>query len=363
MTHSKYQTTPQQPDDKHSNGLPEIANNQPKNIWGAVLLVGGLLAAGGFFLLKHHVNSRDTTNINNESFSVDTSGNPPPLTPQQVEKLKSVIQNTIPAPSSDAQKEMLNRIHAPVMIVNMNASPTATTANNGQNFTNNQPKSDPNIDFLNQSTNQGVTAENATVLKNRSQLIAQGNLIHAVLESAINSDLPGMVRATVSEPIYSENGTQVLITPGSRLIGQYRSGMMTGQSRIFIVWTRLIEPNGLSIMLGSPGVDNLGAAGQATDSIDYHFWQMFGSATLLSLLGAGASNVGVSGSDNYNASQGYRQAVSQSLAQSSNNSLQQNTSIPPTLHIEQGKPIMVFVAKDLNFGSAMQKINQKINIF
>lgn len=90
---------------------------------------------------------------------------------------------------------------------------------------------------------------------------------------------------------------------------------------------------------------------------------MFGSASLLSLLGAGSSQIGGSSSDHLNASKAYKQAISQSFAQASNNSLQQNTAIPPTLHIHQGTPVMVFVAKDLRFDKALNKAGAQINIF
>lgn len=163
--------------------------------------------------------------------------------------------------------------------------------------------------------------------------------------------------------MYSEDGTQLLIPKASRLIGQYKSGTSQGQSRIFIVWTRLITPAGYSIQLGSPGVDSLGVAGMNADEINRHFWQRFGTASLLSLLNAGASNVGVNGQDQNNSSANYREAVASSFAQSADQSLQQDSRITPTLKTYQGKPIMVFVAKDLDFQSAMKTANSKRNVF
>lgn len=138
---------------------------------------------------------------------------------------------------------------------------------------------------------------------------------------------------------------------------------MQGQSRIFIVWTRLITPNGISINLGSPGVDNLGVAGMEADEINRHFWERFGTASLLSLIGAGAANVGANGNDENNSVSAYRSAVASSFAQSANQSLQQNNMMAPTLKTYQGKPIIVFVAKDLHFANAMQEIKPKINVF
>jgi type IV secretion system protein VirB10 len=139
--------------------------------------------------------------------------------------------------------------------------------------------------------------------------------------------------------------------------------MLQGQSRIFMVWTRLITPSGISIQLGSPGVDSLGVAGIGADEVNRHFWERFGTGSLLSIIGAGAANVGVSAADQENSASAYRTAVANSFAQSANQTLQQNNKIPPTLTINQGKPIIVFVAKDLNFQSAMQQAIPRVNVF
>jgi type IV secretion system protein VirB10 len=216
---------------------------------------------------------------------------------------------------------------------------------------------------MQQTAAQTTEESSAISLGPLSTLIAEGSLIHATLESATNSDLPGYLRASVSEPVYSEDGTQVLVPVGSRLIGQYKSGMLQGQARIFIVWRRLITPNGLSVNLGSAGVDRLGVAGIGADEIDRHFWQRFGTAALLSILGAATANMGVTGVDQQNSASAYREAVSNSFAQSANQSLQQQSTIAPTLKTYQGKPIMVFVAKDLHFANAMQHSQPNINVF
>jgi type IV secretion system protein VirB10 len=204
---------------------------------------------------------------------------------------------------------------------------------------------------------------NAAPIGSLSYIIAEGSLIHATLETATNSDLPGSVRAIVSDPSYSEDGTHVLIPQGSRLIGQYKSGMSQGQSRIFMVWTRLITPSGISIQLGSPGVDALGMAGVGADEINRHFWQRFGTGSLLSIIGAGAANAGVSPGDQDNSVSAYRTAVANSFAQSANQTLQEDSKIPPTLVTYQGKPIIVFVAKDLNFQNAILKTVSHLNVF
>lgn len=167
--------------------------------------------------------------------------------------------------------------------------------------------------------------------------IAQGTLIAAVLETAIDTDLPGYARAVVSRDVKSFDGLHVLIPRSTRLVGQYKSGLAAGQTRAYVIWTRLIRPDGVTVALGSPAVDESGGAGLA-GKVDGHFLKRFGAATLLTVIG-GLSAIGnnavlVSGG----------QSVGAVAAQSS-------AQIPPTIRVPQGQPIRVFTARDLDFST------------
>ena len=171
------------------------------------------------------------------------------------------------------------------------------------------------------------------------QTVSQGTLIPAVLETAINSDLPGYVRAVVSSDIRSFDGSRVLVPRSSRLIGQYKSGVAGGQTRAYVMWTRLIRPDGVSVALASPAVDEAGQTG-LTGKVDSHFMKRFGSALLLSVVGAastiasGGAALILSGGEN-----------AASVA------AQQNGQIAPTIKVRQGQPIRVFTARDLDFST------------
>lgn len=179
--------------------------------------------------------------------------------------------------------------------------------------------------------------------------VVAGELIHAVLESAIDSNLPGMVRAVVAQPVYSFVGQHVLIPAGSRLIGQYQTAMALAQQRLMVVWTRVILANGDYIMLDSPSTDGLGRSGQAAASIDHHFWQRFGQASLLSIIGATTAVAGVSDQQQFNSLSQYRTQLAQGFQQSAQASLPNQTSIKSTIRLHQGAAINVFVARDLIF--------------
>jgi type IV secretion system protein VirB10 len=115
--------------------------------------------------------------------------------------------------------------------------------------------------FLKAMGGQGVEVSVATENRRTDAWIPQGTMIRGTLETAINSDLAGMVKGIVREDVYSFDGRRILIPAGSSLIGDYKSGVQRGQERILIVWTRTIRGDGVSVQLGSYGTDRLGRSG------------------------------------------------------------------------------------------------------
>ena len=352
---------------KNETGLPTIAEiSKPKKkivVTLAALIVIG--AVGSYFYSRGEVKppkaEEETYRVDEaaQTTATEPATNPVPIqaNDKQVES-KPTISNVEMASLIEKQKELQQRLMAPLMAVNSAPADKAQAISDGKT----SQETNLNLKFLEQVSSRDVQTSNATAMNSLGTMIAQGSFIHAIMESATNSDLPGFLRAIVSEPVYSEDGKNVLIPRGSRLIGEYKSGMLQGQSRIFIVWSRVITPT-YSIQIGSTGTDNLGVAGIGADVIDRHFWQRFGMASLLSIIGTSAANVGVSSSDQNNSASAYRSAIANSFSQSANESLQQDGMIAPTLKTYQGKPIMVFVAKDLEFGSAMKATTSSINIF
>lgn len=187
---------------------------------------------------------------------------------------------------------------------------------------------------------EGATAS-ATRIDNPATTVAQGTLMSAVLETALDSDTPGFVRAVISRDVRGFDGSSVLVPRGSHVIGQYKSGLAVGQTRAFILWTRLIRPDGVSIDLGSPATDSAGRNG-LTGKVDSHFVKRFGGAILLSLIPAAGQAIGGGGTSIVLA--GPQQAVGSAASQ--------NLSIPPTVRVAQGAPIRIFVARDLDFSTA-----------
>lgn len=190
----------------------------------------------------------------------------------------------------------------------------------------------------------GVGGGTATATNNfdPKTTITQGTMIPAVLETAINTDVPGYVRAVVSQDVRSFDGSRILVPRSSRLIGQYQSGLQAGQKRAYVIWTRLIRPDGVSVALASPGTGFDGSGG-LPGKVDTHFFQRFGSAMLLSVIG-GLSTI----------SSGGISVVTGSGQNAAATALQQNGQIGPTVRVRMGEPIRVFTARDLDFSQAPQ---------
>lgn len=140
---------------------------------------------------------------------------------------------------------------------------------------------DPNSAFGN--TNTVVGRRTAKRIGNLNSMIAQGKVIHAVLETAIDAQLPGQLRAIVSRDTYAESGKAKLIPKGSRLIGSYNTELFRGQSRVFIIWTRVIRPDGIDIMIDSPATDALGRSG-LKGHVNSRYDEILGAAVLSSVV-------------------------------------------------------------------------------
>ena len=256
--------------------------------------------------------------------------------PQSLLQPPTVTVAPVPTPVQD-----LSAARAPAMIIdNSTPAPAAAAAQASPTAPPAGSKLNANDQFIN-SVN-GNIANKAWRIGDPSKVVPQGTVVPAVLETAINSDLPGYTRAIVARDIRSFDGTAVLIPRGSRLVGQYKSGLTTGETRAFIIWDRLIRPDGLSVQLASPATDDLGQAG-SSGTVDNHFVTRFGAAILLSIVNGLTS--GLSSSSNNTIVIGSSTQAS-SIA---NSALQANVSVPPTIHVPQGTPIEVFVARDLDF--------------
>lgn len=200
--------------------------------------------------------------------------------------------------------------------------------------------------FLNAATDKRTVSPDRLQVKASPYVVQAGTVIPAALITGIRSDLPGQITAQVTEAVYdSPTGRYLLIPQGAKLIGQYDSSVAFGQSRLLLVWTRIIMPDGTSIVLErQPGADTGGYAG-LEDEVDNHWGMLFKAAVLSTLLSVGAE-AGTSQNEN-NLMQAIRSGASNSISQTGQQIIQRQLNIQPTLTIRPGFPVRVIVTRDL----------------
>jgi len=264
-----------------------------------------------------------------------------------------------PMPQQSPPADLHERLRSPVLVVDLSqagAPQTAPQAGGERPAASlsagavsaavgagSSPARNPNEEFARRLGADDTAPVRAQRMQSQGFTITQGAMIPAVLETALNSDLPGYARAIVSRDVHSFDGKNVLVPRGSRLVGQYRSGVALGQSRAFVIWTRLIRPDGITVELAAPGTDALGRGG-LEGRVDRHFIQRFGGAILLSLITAGAQ-LATESSD----TQVIIASTTGAAGNAASVALQADLNIAPTVRVPQGAPIRVFVTRDLDF--------------
>jgi len=192
-----------------------------------------------------------------------------------------------------------------------------------------------------------ISSVTANVLRHQPYLLTQGTVIGCVLQTAMDSTLPGFVTCVIPQDVIGKTGI-TLLDRGTKVVGEFHGGMQQGQNRLFVLWTRAETPTGVIINLDSPAADPLGRSG-FDGEVDTHFWSRFGGALLLSLvqggISAGTAAVAPSGSS-------YIQTGNVSSV--SSDALNSSVNIRPTLRKNQGELVSIFVARDLDFSTVYQ---------
>lgn len=331
------------------------APDSPMTVW---MGVGGAIVLG--LMVFNGLSSGREAKAQTQPAPVAAAATPaPPLAqpappPPQVAAPAPVVQQSVAPPNPE-----LAHWRAPTMVVDFSGGEgqaVQMAQASGQPATPGTPVAPGQaIDGRAQSADERFSARvtgslgdvaRASQMRDLGRIIPQGTVIAAVLETAINSDLPGSVRGVVSRDVRSFDGSRVLIPRGSKLVGQYKSAAAQGQTRAFVVWERIISPTGVTIEVGSPGTDRLGRGGLAGE-VDRHFFQRFGAAILLTSLQAGATALASEGSGSTVIIGG----ASSQTTQVGATALQQQVNIPDTIKVAQGVPVQVFVARDLDFGA------------
>ncbi|QOZ77938.1 conjugal transfer protein TraI [Bradyrhizobium sp. CCBAU 53351] len=213
-----------------------------------------------------------------------------------------------------------------------------------------QSGQDRKLAFVNASVDRRTVSPDRVTRPASPYIVQAGTVIPGALITGIRSDLPGQITAQVTENVFdSPTGRLLLVPQGARLIGVYDSQVAFGQSRVLLVWTRLIMPNGRSIVLErQPGADAAGYSG-LEDEVDNHWGELFKAAALSTLLAVG-TELGTGSDTNSNDSaiiQALRRGAGDSLNQTGQQVVRRSLNIQPTLTIRPGFPVRVIVNRDL----------------
>lgn len=199
--------------------------------------------------------------------------------------------------------------------------------------------------FLNREVDRRTTAMDRIQAPPSPYILQAGSVIEAALITGLRSDLPGQITAQVTANVYdSPRGQFLLIPQGARLLGEYYSRVAAGQRRILLAWTRLILPDGRSIVLErEPGTDQAGYAG-LEDGVDNHWGRLFLAAGLATILNIGLES-GEDDSDEI--AEAIRDGTQNTIGRAGEAIVQRQLRIPPTLTIRPGFPVRVMVTRDL----------------
>jgi type IV secretion system protein VirB10 len=265
----------------------------------------------------------------------------------------------------DAQVDKkLDPRYAPIVIFS-GATEGGTVPSRGVGYENNIVTIKKNsIDDLQVTT----TAVSATRISDLAHTIAQGKLLTAVLETAINTELPGSVRAVVSRDVFGEAGNEVLIPKGSRLFGSYSSKVSRGQARVEIGWTRLIRPDGVDMAINFNASDQFGRAGLVGD-VDNKYNSLIANSIMTSVLaigGVAAAQSILTGNSATTTTTNPTQGTTTSTGSATNQALYDVTKtiidtvgqlisntidLNPVIRVPQGTKITVIVNSDITVPS------------
>lgn len=228
---------------------------------------------------------------------------------------------------------------------------------NGQNVDpNGQGKKEA---FFNSDLTKLGYLPNRVVAQQSPFELKRGSVIPATLITGINSDLPGRITAQVSQNVYdSASGYRLLIPQGTQLMGRYDSKVAFGQSRVLVVWTDIIFPNGSTLQIGGMAGTDAEGYGGFNDQVDNHYFKTFGSAILLALIGTGVDMAIPENSTLANqttASDAARRNFAETFGRVAERTISKNLDVQPTLEIRPGYQFNVLVDQDMVFPSAYRK--------
>lgn len=274
---------------------------------------------------------------------------PPPIAPTYTGSGQQSLPDIGPRGPTLAERRMLNAEGASGAGDGGPQTPEAAMASRAgilQQILGQQPAS------AEQSVAQNTSAK---YLNNPDTLLMRGTYLRCALETRIITDVPGFTSCVLTSPVYSMNGRRLLLPKGSKLLGSY-GATSSARNRIAVVWDRIVTPTGVDVSMSSPGIDNLGGAGHPGD-YDAHWASRITSAMLISLMSDAfkyaAQKHGPPTTITYPSGivieQPFESNTAKSIQDLAAQALEESGNRKPTVTINQGMIVTVYVSKDVDF--------------
>ena len=362
-------------DEEVERGLPQNLSSKKKNNVGKVFVFGGIVLAVLLIVITVMGLSgrsgvpKDTTpkeldmvkNGRPKNFALEQE-EPTPSAPEllsveipQTEEPKNANVATVtqqPGTNQSKEQDPVDRRLTGPVIIDSHGSNSNGSQEGQAGRSVSQTESSSSGGF---ASKLRPTTTEPTVAQRRADLtylLKKGTSIACTLNTMIVTTQPGITRCMVSKDVYSANGRVLLIERGSEVIGEQTAALVQGQARVYVLWSTIETPAGVSVTVNSSSADSLGASGQEAQ-VDNHFWKRFGGAIMLSLI-----KDGISMADSSSRNQGgvTFDSSSDSAEDMATEALKNTINIPPTGYVNQGTLVNVMVARDVDFRSVYELV-------
>jgi type IV secretory pathway VirB10-like protein len=264
-----------------------------------------------------------------------------PATPptSQPEALAAAAQNLVPVGPEDPQvAQLLKQMQPNPLSPAPDASSLAPVRSDSPETANNRKEEKKNP--------AAVSAGSANTSAGKTYLLFEGTILETVLINRLDGSFAGPVECLLSTNVYSNDRQHLLIPAGSKLLGETKKVDTFGQTRLAVVFHRVLMPDGYSVSLDQfKGLNQIGDTG-LRDQVNNHYLRIFGVSLAIGALGA-VAEAGTAGSLNASSSDLMRQGFAQSTAQSSAQILDKFLNIMPTVTIREGHRVKVYLSGDL----------------
>lgn len=362
-------------DDEVERGLPRNLSSKKKNNVGKVFVFGGIVLAVLLIVITvmglsgRSGEPKDTTpkeldmvkNGRPKNFALEQAEltppapeSPPVEIPLTDEPKTANVATVTQQPGTNQSKEqdpVDRRLTGPVVIDSHGSNSSGSQEGQaGQQVSRTESSSSGGFaSKLRPTTTEPTVAQRRADL---TYLLKKGTSIACTLNTMIVTTQPGITRCMVTKDVYSANGRVLLIERGSEVIGEQTAALVQGQARVYVLWSTIETPAGVSVTVNSASADSLGASGQEAQ-VDNHFWKRFGGAIMLSLI-----KDGISMADSSSRNQGgvTFDSSSDSAEDMATEALKNTINIPPTGYVNQGTLVNVMVARDVDFRSVYELV-------